>query len=528
MLTLPSGHRVSVYPGRMTYRGEVVLQWPDGRTYRGGWADGAPEGRGEQTLPDGTCYRGQWHQGRHNGTGELLEASGRRYVGEFVDGKRQGTGTLTGPDGVYRGHWSADPPDGVGVFEGADGGRYRGDWQRGLRAGYGRYRSPDGTRYQGDWAFDEPHGFGRFSAPDGAAYQGAVRHGTRDGYGRAEGPPGLVYEGTWVDGRRQGFGREQRPDGSSYLGDWQGGHRQGQGLEIRADGSYHDGRWELDHILGPGQRHARSGIDISGLWNGDRVSSGLLDLPTGLKYAGPLFRGADGRASRGLLEWLNAAAQNGDPYAALLLGSIYLDTVPVQVDRARPWLQAAARAGIADAQYRLALTYEHVDAPRVVELLAEAARQDHAEANQTLGEYYYGGITVPRNLQRAIGYFQRAVDGGSVTARNDLAWLLATADQPELRDGRRAVALIRPIALVSGRWQYLDTLAAAWAAAGNFDAAVAAAGRAIEAARHDAGGATWGRAGLERRLALYRAGRAYIQPAPRPPLRQENQMETSP
>jgi hypothetical protein len=520
ILTLPSGRAVPVYTERLSYRGEARLEWPDGRSYQGDWVNGRPHGEGMESLPDGTRYRGQWHQGQRHGHGELEQADGARYVGDFVNGVREGRGTLTGDDGVYRGEWAADVPDGKGVFEAADGARYEGDWRLAQRFGYGAYATRDGSRYRGDWAYDQPHGFGRLEDADGASYEGEWQQGRQQGYGRAEGPPGLVYEGTWVDGDKHGFGREQRPDGSSYQGDWQAGKRHGQGLEVRPDGSFHDGAWELNQVLGPGQRRAPTGIEISGMWNGDTVSTGLLKLPSGLEYAGPLFGRGARAASPHLIEWLHSGAGRGDPFAQLMLGTLYLDMErpAPDLERARQWLSRAARAGVAEAQYRLALTYEDVNPPRVVELLATASRQHHPGANETLGEYYYGGITVPRNLERAIGYFQRAVDGGSVTARNNLAWLLATAADPRHRDGARAVALIRPIALYSGDWQYLDTLAAAWAAAGDFEQAVAIARRALEAADPRANGEAMDEmdevTAIERRLAGYRRGQAHVEPAP--------------
>jgi TPR repeat protein len=536
-LTLPSGRAVPVYPDQLTYHGDAHFRWPDGRTYHGGWVNGRPHGRGVETLPDGTIYDGEWQQGRRDGQGELTQADGSRYVGDFVTGVRKGTGTLTSDEGVYRGDWSADVPHGQGVFDARDGSRYDGEWQLGQRFGYGRYATPDGASYQGDWAYDQPHGFGRLEGPDDATYQGAWQRGRRQGYGRAHGPPGLVYEGTWVNDKKHGFGREERPDGSSYVGDWQAGKRHGQGLEVRPEGSFHDGTWELNQALGPGQRRAATGIEISGVWNGDSVSRGLLHLPGGLEYAGPLFSRGASAASPRLIDWLHAAAGRGDPFAQLMLGTLYLDQEepPPDLNRARKWLGQAAHAGIAEAQFRLALTYEDVNPPRVVDLLSQAARQAHPLANETLGEYYYGGITVPRNLDRAIAYFQHAVDAGSVTARNNLAWLLATAGQAKHRDGERAVELIGPVALYSGAWQYLDTLAAAWAAAGEFDKAVATARQAIEAAARQSAELAAGRMGdlrledsqpediqledtqledMERRLAGYRNRKAYVEPGP--------------
>ncbi|MCY0725627.1 hypothetical protein OVW19_28220, partial [Klebsiella pneumoniae] len=59
-------------------------------------------------------------------------------------------------------------------------------------------------------------------------------------------------------------------------------------------------------------------------------------------------------------------------------------------------------------------------------------------------------------------------------AHNSLAWVLATAGVPGFRDGNRAIELARK-ALTLGGWSdpgHLDTLAAAYAEAGDFKEAV--------------------------------------------------------
>lgn len=493
-LTLPTERQVAVLPGQLAYTGQAHFRWPDGRTYDGSWVNGEPHGAGTETLPDGSRYRGEWRQG-----------------------ERHGEGSLTRADGVYRGGWAHGSRHGEGTFRGSDGSRYDGHWRQGQRSGYGRYVTAAGATYEGDWARDQPHGFGRLETADGASYEGQWRAGVRHGYGRAEEVSGLVYEGTWADDERHGFGRERRPDGSSYVGDWQAGNAHGQGREDRPDGSFHDGSWELNQPLGPGRRHTASGIEISGMWNRDMVSTGLLSLPTGPEYAGPLFSERNRVASERLQTWLSSAAERGDPYAQLLLGTLYLDFDDPPADKAaaRRWLRPAADAGIAEAQYRLALTYQGANPPRMVERLSEAAQQQHPEANRVLGGLYQDGAIVPRNLQRSVHYYERAVAAGSVAARNDLAWLLATTGQTSLRDGRRAVDLIRPIALYSGAWQYLDTLAAAWAAAGTFDKAVAAARQAIGTVRREFGeDAAQILTPLRRRLAAYEAQRMHVEAQP--------------
>jgi hypothetical protein len=469
-LTLPDGRTLAVDPDRLSYTGSARLERPDGRVYDGELRDGVPHGSGTAIEPDGTHYEGDWVAGDRDGYGRLVMANGSHYEGE---------------------------------------------WRQDLRSGTGTWVEADGTRYQGEWVADRPHGFGILEASDGGSYTGEWSAGARHGYGRTEEPSGLVYEGTWQDDRRHGYGEEHRPDGSRYVGEWQQGKRHGQGRETRADGSFHDGTWEVNQTLGPGLRRAASGIVISGMWNNDSVSTGLLTLPTGPEYAGPLFADAGRAAAPRLIDWLTRVAEQGDPYAQLMLGTLRLELErpPADVEAARQWLGRAAAAGIAEAAYRLAQTLLDERPPRVVELLSAAANQGHAEANRQLGRFYDTGYTVPPSVERAVQYYERAVEAGSVAARNDLAWLLATTADQRYRNGERALQLIRPIALHTGRWQYLDTLAAAWAAVGDFESAVAVAGIALDSYdQSDADDRDSVRAAMAARLAGYRNQQPVVEP----------------
>ena len=100
---------------------------------------------------------------------------------------------------------------------------------------------------------------------------------------------------------------------------------------------------------------------------------------------------------------------------------------------------------------------------------------------------------------------------GHLPTLNRLAWLLATAPDPKLREPVEAERLARQIiaSLEGVMPEPLDTLAAALAANGKFPEAIATAQRALKLAE------TAGRAGvarrLQERLALYRLGKAYVQ-----------------
>jgi tetratricopeptide (TPR) repeat protein len=92
----------------------------------------------------------------------------------------------------------------------------------------------------------------------------------------------------------------------------------------------------------------------------------------------------------------------------------------------------------------------------------------------------------PDGLQQLRDIADNAPD--SPRMLDELAWLLATHPDPKLRDGARAVELAeRACALTERRFSViLDTLAAAYAEAGDFPCAIAAVEEALKRA-HSAG-----------------------------------------
>ena len=140
--------------------------------------------------------------------------------------------------------------------------------------------------------------------------------------------------------------------------------------------------------------------------------------------------------------------------------------------------------------------------------LNEAVRIDpaHAEARDNLGRLFQAR----RDLPRALEQFREAVKLRPDWAlpHADLAWLLATSSVPELRDPAAAVALASRAAELTQRRDggVLDILAAAYAAAGDFPRAIAAAESALSLV--DASAA----APIRERLGLYRANRPFRTP----------------
>jgi spermidine synthase len=93
-------------------------------------------------------------------------------------------------------------------------------------------------------------------------------------------------------------------------------------------------------------------------------------------------------------------------------------------------------------------------------------------------------VAVLAEPHMAIEHFREALrlDPNHATAANNLAWLLATSNDPQLRNAEEAVRWAQRAAEMTGDESpvVLDTLAAAYAAAGRFDRAVEAAKKAID------------------------------------------------
>jgi protein O-mannosyl-transferase len=111
------------------------------------------------------------------------------------------------------------------------------------------------------------------------------------------------------------------------------------------------------------------------------------------------------------------------------------------------------------------------------------------------------------SLRRAIG-----LRPDWATAKNRLAWILATTLEPDLADRNEALRLASAACKATGHNvpALLDTLAVAEAATGAFDAASVTAARALSQA--EAANQVEIASGLRRRLDLYRAGQPFYGP----------------
>ena len=160
------------------------------------------------------------------------------------------------------------------------------------------------------------------------------------------------------------------------------------------------------------------------------------------------------------LQIFRSLADRGDPKGQTGLGKMYLKGWGVTQDftEALKWYRKAAEQGCTEARADLA-----------------QIAKDHYDRGQA---YRRKG-----DLAQAVANYTWAVeiDPKSARAYNNLAWLLATAPRSEIRDGKKSVELAKKaVALRPEHPPYMDTLAAAYAEAGEFTDAIRMQQRAID------------------------------------------------
>ena len=177
---------------------------------------------------------------------------------------------------------------------------------------------------------------------------------------------------------------------------------------------------------------------------------------------------------------------------------IRLDTAKSAAPNANDLFQKDIHLAYTDRgnRYFENLQYEHAIADYAT---AIRFKPDFATA------YYNRGLAHDhlRQYDRAAVDFEIVVrlELGNARAHNSLAWLLATAPSPSVRDGARAIAIASRAVLLRDIAEYRDTLAAAYAEAGRFAEAVREQERAIEMARQEGIGDL---AGWQTRLRLFK------------------------
>ncbi len=144
------------------------------------------------------------------------------------------------------------------------------------------------------------------------------------------------------------------------------------------------------------------------------------------------------------------------------------------------------RPAFYEAQFNLGMSLfsqkQYAEAARYLQQ-ALRLKGDESEAHHILGQ----ALTNLGDFQGAVQHYREALalNPNSAATMNDLAWLLATAEDSGIRSGAEAVRLARRACDSTGYRDpnYLDTLAAACAESGDFQEAARIATMTLEMAR---------------------------------------------
>jgi TPR repeat protein len=146
--------------------------------------------------------------------------------------------------------------------------------------------------------------------------------------------------------------------------------------------------------------------------------------------------------------------------------------------------------------------------------LTTSAENGNPLCQYYLGLFYFQGKDVQQDFRKGVYWLEKAVEKDEPQAMNTLAWYLATCKENKFHNGKKAVELAsRAISIEEAKWNYHDTLAAAYARDGRFKEAVLAEEHAIALLnkQEDFRGRERRTSDAQKRLNLYRNGHPYTQ-----------------
>ena len=196
--------------------------------------------------------------------------------------------------------------------------------------------------------------------------------------------------------------------------------------------------------------------------------------------------------------WLQAAAEQGHPYAHEMLGMHLAEVshggITQNIPAARRHIQLAARWGIGQSQFMLGEAYSKgalgldKDPKEAIFWLLRAVERGYYPALGAIARAYIAGDGVNQYESKGRSLLQQAVnaamEANDASTAKDLAWALATDPDPRLRNGAEAVRAAEWASQNGGdQYSYFETLAASYAEAGHFEKASVAQLKALNLAR---------------------------------------------
>jgi TPR repeat protein len=186
------------------------------------------------------------------------------------------------------------------------------------------------------------------------------------------------------------------------------------------------------------------------------------------------------------VKWLRKAADQDNPVAERYLAEMYFKGrgVPADNAAAAKWLRLAAEQGDAQSEHNLAVLYtQGLGVPRNVKealnWMHKSAEQGLAAGQVGMGVLYENGDGVPEDPVEAVKWYRMAVEQNDPGAMNNLALLLATSKNERVQNPQEAILLATKAVTSTNNPDYLDTLAAAYFAAGQTDKAIEAEQKAL-------------------------------------------------
>ena len=162
-----------------TKDGKAKVQYANGDTFEGEFADGKKTGKGKYFWKElGATYDGEWNEDIRCGTGKFTYPDGSKYEGEWKENQREGKGTFIFSNGdSYCGDYKNGLRDGEGIYSyNQDRSQLIGKWLNDKFIS-GKWRYNDKTQFVGTFNNNIPDGNGLFIFPSNNQNNGCYQNG---------------------------------------------------------------------------------------------------------------------------------------------------------------------------------------------------------------------------------------------------------------------------------------------------------------------------------------------------------------
>ena len=184
------------------------------------------------------------------------------------------------------------------------------------------------------------------------------------------------------------------------------------------------------------------------------------------------------------------ASDDGDALAQYYLGLILVNQG--KPEEGHILIEQAAQSGFKKALFHktVEVILEESDPKRAAEAVKQM--QQFAESGDDVAQYWMGNIFLfghahqKRSPNEASYWYEKAIKQDNYRAMNNLAWIKSLARDSDLFDPEGAVLMAQKVVAKHPKSHgYLDTLAAAYAANGQFDAAIQAQKEVLQLAQSE-------------------------------------------